>query len=273
MGISRATGVQRKSLDKDLDADKCVLGTPCRGEGLLGGARMKCRCPYDRRSLHNQKAAIRRTWCCCGIVHTLGSTFWSRRWVGGDSSVLWVCRRMRLLKLWATLSYQTACAIAIYCSRLALQRDLPFVSTYGSHEILTAEEGTVSDVTPQVCPAYLCPERVQRDPACCIDCYKHGEMVRAINLMMRSRDQDVRTSPANCPPCKLTVALYCSLTSLGVCHSQCLVLCLDWSRSSKRRAPIRLITCILYRVRDGMACIGVTSLVRDYAPRYGGDSW
>jgi hypothetical protein len=137
--------------------------------------------------------------------------------VGGNSFVLWVCRRMRLLKLWVTLSYQTACAIAIYCVRLALQR-FTFVSTYGSHEILTAEEGTVSDVTPQVCPACFCPECVQRDPACCIDCYKHGEMVRAINLMMRSRDEHVRTSPANCPPCELTVALYWSLTSLGFCH-------------------------------------------------------
>jgi hypothetical protein len=88
METSHAIGARYPCLDMDQDADKRVLGLPCRLEGPWGAARMDRCWPYGRRFLHTQRVACQRTSYYYGTVHILGLTWWSCRWVG----VLLCCR-------------------------------------------------------------------------------------------------------------------------------------------------------------------------------------
>lgn len=92
-------------------------------------------------------------------------------------------------------------------------RYLLSLSTAGSYEILTALclGPMIPDVTPQVW--LCCAEGVEHDPAYCIcrtnmqtwrGCVSDGVMYCDPDIGMLQ----VRTSPADCPRCKLTVALY-----------------------------------------------------------------
>jgi hypothetical protein len=90
----------------------------------------------------------------------------------------------------------------LYISHQVYPAGTYFCSTQGSHEIMTALEATIPDVTPQVCPQ-VCPraEHVQHDSAYCVHRTKWRDG-SSDSLMIRFRNQYVHTSPVNCPRCK-----------------------------------------------------------------------